>query len=63
MNSAANELDYLETQRAIEKLLNELDKLYREAFGKEPKLEVLRAEAAYLVAKHGPNFELTDLLS
>jgi hypothetical protein len=63
MNNAANELAYLETQQAIEKLRNELYKLYWEAFGKEPKLEVLRAEAAYLVAKHGPNFELTDLLS
>jgi len=63
MNSAANELVYLETQQAIEKLRNELYKLYWEAFGKEPKLEVLWAEAAHLVAQHGPNFELTDLLS
>jgi len=63
MNNAANELVSLETQQAIEKLGNELYKLYWKAFGKEPKLEVIRAEAAYLVAKHGPNFELTDLLS
>jgi len=63
MNNAANELVSLETQQAIEKLGNELYKLYWKAFGKEPNLEVIRAEAAYLVAKHGPNFELTDLLS
>jgi hypothetical protein len=63
MNDAANELVSLETQQAIEKLRDELYKLYWEAFGKEPKLEVLRTEAAYLVAKYGPNFELKDLLS
>ena len=63
MNNAANELVSLETQQAIEKLGNELYKLYCKAFGKEPKLEVIRAEAAYLVAKHGPNFEFKDLLS
>jgi len=63
MNNAANEAVSLETQQAIEKLRDELYKLYWEAFGKEPKLEVLRAEAAYLVAKHGPKFELKDLLS
>jgi len=63
MNNAANEVVSPEIQQAIEKLRDELYKLYWEAFGKAPNLEVLRDEAAYLVAKHGPNFELKDLLS
>jgi len=63
MNNAANEAVSLETQQAIQKLRDELYKLYWEAFGKEPNLEVIWDEAAYLVAKHGPNFEFKDLLS
>ena len=63
MNNAANEVVSPETQQAIEKLRDELYKLYWEAFRKKPNLEVLRDEAAYLMAKHGPNFELKDLLS
>ena len=63
MNNAANEVVSPETQQAIQKLRDELYKLYWEAFGKEPNLEVIWDEAAYLVAKHGPNFELNDLLS
>ena len=63
MNNAANEAVSPEMQQAIQKLRDELHKLYWEAFGKEPNQEVIWDEAAYLVAKHGPNFELKDLLS
>ncbi len=61
MNTAIRDLGSLEMQQAVERLRNELYRLYLETFGKEPKPEVLLAEAEDLVAKHGPGFELKHL--
>ncbi len=61
MNTIENKLSPLTTQQAIERIRNELHKIYREALGKEPQPEVLRAEAEELVAIYGPDFELNDL--
>jgi hypothetical protein len=61
MNTAIIEIASPETRQAVEKLRNELGALYWETFGKEVEPEIVLAEAEYLVAKHGPNFELKDL--
>jgi hypothetical protein len=61
MATAINEITSPETRQAVKKLRHELDRLYWETFGKEAEPEIVLAEAEYLVAKHGPNFELKDL--
>jgi hypothetical protein len=61
MNSVVDESASREKQQAIEKVRNELHKIYWELVGKEPDPEVVRAEAEDLVAKLGPNVELKDL--
>jgi hypothetical protein len=61
MNTAIDESATREKQQAIEKVRNELHKMYWELVGKEPDPEVVRAEAENLVAKLGPNLELKDL--
>jgi hypothetical protein len=60
MNTASNDPGSRE-KRAIENIRQELHRLYRKAFGKEPNPEALRAEAEDFVAKHGPNAGLEDL--
>ncbi|MGA8573441.1 MAG: hypothetical protein ACLP7A_00240 [Desulfobaccales bacterium] len=52
-----------EKQQALEDLRNELHKIFQNLVGKEPDPEVISAEAEDLIAKHGPNFELKDLLA
>jgi len=61
MNTAIDESAAREKQQAIEKVRNELHKMYWELVGKEPDPEVVRAEAENLVAKLGPNLDLKNL--
>jgi hypothetical protein len=44
--------------KAVEKVRNELHKLYREVVGKEPNPDVLWADAKNFVAKCGPDTNL-----
>lgn len=60
MNMLANNLDSPEKQ-ALENIQKELHRLYRDATGKEPDPEVLRAEAEDFLAKYGPYADLNEL--
>jgi hypothetical protein len=60
MNTAINEFNSRERQ-AIENVRDELYELYRQAIGKEPDPEILRAEAEAIVARYGPDADLKEL--
>jgi hypothetical protein len=48
-------------QEAVSKLSRELFQLFLEKFGKEPDLEVVRAEAENLVSRYGPIGRIKDI--
>ena len=48
-------------EEAVSRLSRELFQLFLEKFGREPDLEVVRAEAENLVSLYGPINEIKDI--
>ena len=53
----------LPPEEAIKQISRELSHIYRQTFGRSPDAELVRDEAAHIVAKFGPVMAIKEIFS